>query len=213
MSRRRIFVSALLLISFAASSAEARRYGSRSGYGGGGGGTVYSSAANGLGNLIRAEGAYNQMTAQAWVAQEQAYSLQLANRLKAAQTYYQLRRLNEAEHAEQERKLAAARGEPQPVKIRRLTSSQLDPVTGAITWPAVLRAPEFDAQRLALDRLFEDRAIDPTKVTDTQVEHYVDILHEKLDAQHDQLTTSDFFTARYFLEAMASESRTIVPAK
>lgn len=211
MSRLSVSVSALLLVSLAASSAEARRYSSRYGYGGGGG-TVYGSAANGLGNLIRAEGAYNEMTARALIAYEQAKSLEIDNRLKAAQSYYQLRRLNEAEHAAQERKRAAALGELPPVKIPRLTTSQLDPVTGEITWPAVLQTADFAADRTALDHAFATRAADPNRVTNTQIEHLVDRMHDRLDTQHDQLTTSDFFAARHFLEAMASESRTIVPA-
>lgn len=216
MSRASVFLASLVLVALTATSAEARHYTSRYGYGGrggGGGGTVYGSAATGLGNLIRAQGAYNQMTAQAMIALEQAKDLQITNRLKAAQAVYQLRRLNEEEHAIQERKRAAAYGEPPPVKIRRLTPSQLDPVTGAITWPAVLQTPDFAVERAALDHDFAIRASDPGRVTNTEVEHLVDRMHTTLDQQHDILSTSDFFAARHFLEAVAGESRTIVPVQ
>jgi hypothetical protein len=187
--------------------ASARRYASRSGYGGGGGGgTVFGSSASGMGNLIRAEGAYNQSTAQAMVALEQAKSAQMANRLKAAQTYYQLRRLNEQEQAEQARRHAALYGEVPPPKILRLSASQLDPVTGAITWHPLLQGAEFQPERSKVDHLFADRATLLLPVTVMEVGHLVDHMRDKLDAQHDDLPTADFFAARHFLEAVAAET-------
>jgi hypothetical protein len=93
------------------------------------------------------------------------------------------------------------------VKIPRLTSQQLDPVTGRIEWPTALEAKEFDTERVALDNLFTLRAANPAAVTHTQVEKLTDSLRDKLDAEHDHLSTPDFFAARHFLESVDGESR------
>ena len=207
MSRHVVVIVLLFSFVLLSSPAFARRYGSRSGSRGGGGGTAYSSMASGMGNLIRAQGAYNQMTAQAMIALEQAKSAALANKLKAAQTYYQLRRLNETEQAEEERKRLALYAPAPPLKTPRLTASQLDPVTGQITWVPVLLTPEYQPERTQLEHLFAERAADASHVTNTQVENLVDSMRDKLDAQIDKLTSSDFFAARHFLEAIAAETR------
>lgn len=208
MSRRRL-LSALLIVGVVAalpSSAFARRYGSR-GYGGGGGGTVYGSMASGMGNLIRAQGAYNQMTAQAMMTVEQTKTVAIDNKLKAAQTYYQLRRLNESEHAEQLRKDMALHAPAPPVKIPRLTAAQLDPVTGNITWMPVLLGAEFQPEREQVEHLFAQRAINPANVTNSQVEHLTNLMRDKLDGEYDKLSLTDFFAARHFLESLTAETK------
>lgn len=205
MSRRRV-LSALLILGVVASSpssAFARRYG----YRGGGGGTVYGSMASGMGNLIRAQGAYNQMTAQAMISVEQAKSAAIDNKLKVAQTYYQLRRLNESERAEQERKAMALHAPAPPVVIPRLTAKQLDPVTGQIAWMPVLLAPEFQTERELVERLFAQRAINSASVTNSQVAQLTDRMRDKLDGEYDRLSLSDFFAARHFLESLAAETK------
>lgn len=204
MSRLRLLSILLIVVATAPpSSAFARRYG----YRGGGGGTVYGSMAGGMGNLIRAQGAYNQMTAQAMISLEQAKSAALDNKLKAAQTYYQLRRLNESEHAEQERKALALHAPAAPVVISRLTAQQLDPVTGQITWVPVLAGSEFQPERDMIEHLFAERALNPASVTNSQVEHLADRMRDKLDAEYDRFSMSDFFAARHFLESLAAETK------
>jgi hypothetical protein len=205
---RRVPLLPLLVISILCTptTAWARHYGSRGRAGYGGGGTVYGSMASGMGNLIRAQGAYNQMTAQALVTLEQAKSAAIKNKLEMTQTYYQLRRLNETEHAAQERAKLELYATPHE-NIPRLTAAQLDPVTGEIKWMPVLLDPDFAAERLQLQNMFLQRAAHDPHVTNTEVAHVVDAFREKLDAKHDRLTTNDFFAARHFLEALEFESR------
>jgi hypothetical protein len=204
---RVVLVAFLMVFAVMPGSVFARHYSRGRGYGGGGGGTVYGSYAAGLGSLIRAEGAYNQMTAQALVTLEQAKSAALDTKLKAAQTYYQLRRINEQGHAEEERKHLAMYKHVDPTPIPRLSASQLDPVTGQITWPSVLTDTRFNDERQPLESLFALRATDPSAVTNTQVEKETEALRDKLDGSIDTWSTSDFFAARHFLESLENESR------
>jgi hypothetical protein len=202
--RRSLLLGGLILLNIATANdaAYARRYGR--GYGGG---TVAGSTAAGMGALIRAQGAYNQMTAQAMIAAEQAKSLSLENKLKTAQTFYQLRRLNENEQALQTRKELALYAPAPPTKIPRLTPDQFDPVSGRITWPAVLERDEFAAERTLLDELFLRRSINAAAVTNSDVEKLTDALRDRLDEERDHFSTPDFFSARHFLAAVDGESR------
>ena len=43
-------------------------------------------------------------------------------------------------------------------KPHRLTPSELDPITGYIAWPLLLRGPDLTSARTTLDRVFERRA-------------------------------------------------------
>jgi hypothetical protein len=180
----------------------ARGYYHRRGYGR----TPYGSASSGLGALIRAEGAYNQMTAQAMLTLEHAKTAALDNKLKAAQTYYQLHRLNETERAEAERKRLATFVHVDPPKAPRPTASQLDPVSGQITWQKLLQDDGYKAERQRLETLFGLRALDPTQTDSVAIEHTADALRDKLDARINEYPTPDFFAARHLIEALAVEA-------
>ena len=114
-----------------------------------------NAAANGMANLIRAQ-------SQAAVNYEQARSIYLDNRQKWAQNYYKNREEHQAHVVrEQERtkhsadSLTAAAKSDVPAP---LGADALDPATGRITWPAILRGPDFAAPRTQLDGLFALRA-------------------------------------------------------
>lgn len=177
------------------------------GYGWGAGSTVAGSYAAGMGQMIQAQGAYNQMTAMAATQMEEAKKLALDNKLKAAQTNYQLQKINAQQRAEQERYAASLRAPAPPVKIPRLSASQLDPVTGEINWPPILRADDFQPQRGQLDSLYALRSSNPSAVSFTQASALTNAMREKLDAQITKFATSDFFSARHFLESLAYETR------
>jgi len=173
-----------------------------------GGGTVAGSYATGMGSLIRAQGAYNEMTAQAAQSAQAAYSMALDNRLKAAQTYDELQRLNRQRVAEQKQRESEiwVRNVPPP-KRPRLTTSQLDPVTGEINWNPLLLDPKFQTYRDQLQALFTQRAKDPSTVSYFQVSQITGPMRDYLDTMITEYPTNVFFAARHFIEAVAEESR------
>ncbi len=180
------------------------------GYGGGGyaGGTAYGSMATGMGNYIRSQGAYNQMTAAAMKDVQEAKSMALDNKLKASQTYEQMREVNQRYVAEKKAREAAAYSSTVPPPKRpRLSPSQLDPVSGEIRWPQVLLADQFKPYRDQLDALFKLRASDPSRVDYTQVRAVTDPMRNEYDKLIDSMQTNDFFAGRHFIEAVAEESR------
>jgi hypothetical protein len=174
----------------------------------GGGATVAGSYATGMGNLIQAQGAYNQATAQASVVAQQAYSMALDNRLKSQQAYYELQRVNREQAAAKKQRDSEiwAKNVPPP-KRPRLKPSQLDPVTGEITWDPLLMAPEFEAYRNRLQALFTERAKDPASVSYFQVSQITGPMRDFLDTKITEYPTNVFFSARHFIDAVAQESR------
>lgn len=171
------------------------------------GGTVAGSWAAGMGSMIQSQGAYNQMTAAAAIDVQKAKSLALDNKLKAAQTQYQLQRMNQENRAEQERRRLAARVDYTPPPKPRPSVEQLDPVTGKIAWPATLAAPDFASERAQLDALFAERAKSPASVSFVQVSDAVLAMRNKLDGMFATLDQGSFFAARHFLDALVEEAK------
>jgi hypothetical protein len=187
-------------------------YGAAYGYGGGwaAGSTAAGSYAAGMGQLIQAQGAYNQMTAQAMIPYEQAKSMALDNKLKSAQTYYELQRMNrEQQAAQKEREKKIWTTKVPPPKIPRLSPSQLDPVTGQIFWPPVFMQPMFDLPRKQLDDLFVAKVKDPTLDLYGQARGLAFSMRDQYDTLRNTMTTSEFFANRHFLESLAEEPRYI----
>ncbi len=178
------------------------------GYGFGYGGTVAGSAAAGMGSMIQSQGAYNQMTAEANKLNQEAASLALDNKLKAAQTWDQLREVNKQYVAEKKAREAKAFNYNAPPPRRpRLTPSQLDPVTGEIRWHPILLQPMFQSYRDQLQALFTLRAHDPSQVSSTQVMQLTGPMRNQLDTLHDSVPTNDFFAARHFIEGLGEAAR------
>lgn len=130
-------------------------------YGGGHASTAAEGALNGMSNLLSAAGSANLSNSMAAINYEAARSADLDNRLKATDTYFQIRAKNRA-YREAE---AGPRATSQELfrwakeeAPSRLTSMQLDPVSGGIAWPLLLTSPEFEANRMKLDQIYIARA-------------------------------------------------------
>ena len=112
-----------------------------------------------MGNLVRSAGYANVMNSIAAQNYEQAYSLDLNNRLMATNTYFEMRRVNKAARAEERDPPATAAELAHYAEVmapKRLTASQLDPVTGEVKWPTVLNDERYAAMR-KIDQLFSQR--------------------------------------------------------
>lgn len=118
--------------------------------------TLEEGMLNGYANVIQAWGVNNLLSSQAARNYEEAYSRDLDNRVKRAETYVEVKRIK--------REYAASLRVPSPTpekaasyaKARapeRLTYRDLDPMTGRIEWPAALEGEAFDAQRDKLEEL------------------------------------------------------------
>lgn len=134
-------------------------YGYGGGWGGGwGGGTAAGNYQMGAADLTRAAGLYNLTTAMAAISAEQAQSMDIQNRIKGTEAYFEMRKINQsyraAESAARNKTTEGSFRYGHAATVKRLTIARLDPVTGKLDWPKILMREKYAPYRTTLDRLF-----------------------------------------------------------
>lgn len=181
-------------------------------FGGWGASTAAESYQRGFADVVRSTGQANLMNSVAAQNLEQARTMDIENRVKWTEAYYQMRRENRAYRAskqgprlsQEEYARIARDGLP-----KRLTAAQLDPITGHLAWPYVLQESQYATERDHLDKLFEARAaassIAPNLYRDVQ--KYTGDLLAALKKNIKEYKTTDWITAKKFVESLAFEVR------
>lgn len=195
---------ALISTLVAASTADARYYGSSRRYQG------YGS--NTMGDLIRAQGQYELLHQQALLQNMEVQRQAMQNRVQSMQTYLQLRELNKqvVESINPTRDKYAAPTPPRATPVKRLSASQLDPVTGDITWAPALAGDEFAPYRQQIQTLFTARAHHVGGVgttADAEIRRAADDMEAELHRRIDSYKPQEYVDARHFIEALAYEAR------
>ena len=175
--------------------------------------TAGQAASYGMSEMMRAQGYQNMENSQAAKNWQEAKTLEMQNRMRWTETYFEMRKTNrEAQAAEagpavtQEQAVRMAKMGMPP----RLGSTQLDPVTGHIEYPLVLTSSQYAPYREQLDKLFAERA---SAGGSMQYEQYPEIqqtVSKFIQALKENVNTysaSDYGRARTFLDSIASESR------
>jgi len=174
--------------------------------------TAAEGAMSGMSRVVRSAGQYNLMTSQAAINMTEVQRNTIQNRAEWADTYFQMRAANR-EYRAQERgprvsterlaRLAQA-GKPQ-----RLSPSELDSVTGAITWPIILQAQPFAAYRTQLESLFAARASRGTLSAEeyVQADKTTKAFLASLKERIRDFPAPDYIEAKKFLESLAYEAR------
>jgi hypothetical protein len=173
--------------------------------------TAAEGYANGMSNVVRAQGDYNLATSAAVVNMTQAQRTEIENHKIATQTYFDMRRINkEARDAErpkpptQEQLIRMAQvGMP-----KRLTSSDLDPVSGQIRWPMLLTADDYTTQRPEVEKAFSDRAKQGGMKLDdfTKVQKVTKEMAAVLKTKIRDFPANQYMAAKRFLESLAYEA-------
>ena len=92
----------------------------------------------------------------------------------------------------------------------RLGSTQLDPVTGHIEYPMVLKSPQFAPYREELDKLFSDRASSGGSMQYEQYQQIQRTVSKFIDALKTNVSrypAGDYGRARTFLDSLGNEPR------
>jgi hypothetical protein len=171
--------------------------------------TVEEGSQRGYADIVRSYGMASLLDAQAANQFEQARKQYIENQLKAVQTYVEARRVN-AEYRFATRKplpleeyVRFAREQaPEP-----LTATQLDQLTGSISWPAPLRKPEYEAFRKRIDRLFQDRAVGYAAYG--EIPAACEEFAQRVNADIMQFPPNDYIAAKKFLESLAWTARVV----
>jgi len=191
--------------------------GSASAGGGGGGGwnfpgsTAWGDMLRGQGELARGMGQYNLDTSKGIINLQSAKSMAIDNRLKWTETFFEMRRINRTNRAFEagprptiEQVVTFARMQAP----RRLTSLELDPVTGTISWPIVLKDSLYLDERKFLDEQFEMRAAAGGSTDFAQFETVgaaIDTFKGKLKDNVAKYPPRKYGEARTFLDSLGRE--------
>jgi hypothetical protein len=163
----------------------------------------------GFADIVRSAGEYNLNTSEALINVEQARSMNMQNHLQYAQTYFEMRQVNAQAVAQMRgprlstEQLYRIAQENAP---DRLSNSDLDPLTGDITWPIVLQDAPFNDYRQTLSNLFADRARDGGSVNInelTEIRRTADEALATLKANIRNYPANDYLRARRFLENLS----------
>ena len=195
----------------------------RGGWGGGwgrGGGYHHASTAGegymrGMGDLVRSAGAANLMNSEAANRYEEARSKYLDNRLKATQTYFEMKRVNRAERqASGEFRQAPTAEEMfrmnESRKPRELDTSDLDPVEGTIAWPLLLQDDMYKEDRKAIESVFANRAKHNGHMSrddSLALQQASESMRAALKTQVRNVSANDYIRATGFLKSLLFEAR------
>jgi hypothetical protein len=174
--------------------------------------TAGQAAAYGMSEMMRAQGYQNLQNSEAAKNWEDAKTQEIQNRLRWTETYFEMRKVNrESRAAEQgppvtqEQAIRMAKMAAPP----RLGSTQLDPVTGHISYPIVLMDDVYTQYRNRLDKMFSDRAAaggsmqyGEFKEIQSTVSQFIDVLKQHVK----DYAAGDYGKARTFLDSLAREA-------
>lgn len=174
--------------------------------------TAAQAADYGMSELIRAQGYTNLQNSEAAKNWEDAKTLDIQNKMRWTDTYFEMRKTNrEARAAEagppvtHDQAIRMAKMAAPP----RLVSTQLDPVTGHIEYPMVLQDDIFRPYRDELDKLFAKRAssggsmrYEEYQELQSTVAKFVEVLKEHVS----KYPAGEYGRARTFLNSLAHEA-------
>jgi hypothetical protein len=162
-----------------------------------------------MADMVRSTGVRNLLNSMAARNFEEARSRNLDNRIKATQTYFDRRRYN--------REYRGAERGPRPTSEQlfrvakenapaRLSPSELDPLTGEINWPSILRAEPYDQYRKQIDELFAERVRQqggPVKPIRDKGER----MRAELLGRIGDYTPDEYLNAKKFIDSLLYETR------
>ena len=167
----------------------------------------------GMADVMLAAGQRNLMNAQALTELQEAEKKNIENDLLYTQTYFEKRKINE-----QNRQAEAAQRRSTPEDFarraqagapKRLTSQQLDPIYGTVSWPVLLQFAKYQESREELDRLFRERAEKRGAIGGEaylQIKDDTKKMTELLLADISKVSPTDYIAAKKFLESLAYEA-------
>ena len=174
--------------------------------------TAGQAAAYGMSEMMRAQGYENLQNSQAAKNWEEAKTLEIQNRLRWTETYFEMRKVNRESRAEEAGPRVTQEQAIRMAKMaapQRLGSTQLDPVTGHIEYPMILTDDGYKPYRDELDTMFAHRAASGGSIqySDYQaiqktVSEFVDALKKRVK----EYAAGDYGKARNFLDSLAHEA-------
>ena len=175
--------------------------------------TPAESYAYGLSDVTRARSQSNLTNAEALSTLSDVRGKEIKNNVDYTNMYFERRRINE-QYKESRRRPRAT-----PEQLARYardgmpdrsSGTQIDSITGELSWPIVLQAPEFEQYRAELDALYQDRAArgsvmgrDAYLKTRETCDAFLAALREQVR----ELPANDYIEGKKFIEMLKYESK------
>ncbi|MCE9556946.1 MAG: hypothetical protein K8T91_26660 [Planctomycetes bacterium] len=185
--------------------------------------TVGESYARGMADVVRSQREFNLMNSQANINAEEARRRQLENDLRQTEIFFQRRAINRQERFGDYPERAARNAERaardseramirygQAGRPRRLTYSELNPLTGIITWPLFLQGPEYAQPRQTINAIMHTRALQEGALSLEEFQAVTSALAEMssiLGSRIREKNSTDFINTRNFLNRLDYEIR------
>jgi hypothetical protein len=175
--------------------------------------TAAQGAAYGMSEMMRARGTENLLNSEAAKNWEDAKTLDIENKMRWTETYFEMRKVNRESRAAEAGPRVTQEQAIRFAKMKapaRLGSTQLDPVTGHISYPLVLTSDIYTPYRDPLDRLFADRAASGGSISYEKFEEIQGTVSKFIDALKQNVhkyAAGDYGVARTFLDSLANEAR------
>ncbi len=177
--------------------------------------TYGESVARGAADVIRAAGTYNVRNSEAAKNWSQVESQAYDNRVKAAQSFVEMKNIKEAYRKSRMRPRPTSEQLARMAKMevpKPLSASELDPVTGKINWPLELTAQDYAQVRSRLETLYAERAVADGKVNLDQYKAILADLDEMTAILRDRLKRKDVLpedwtSANRFLRQLRQQLR------
>ena len=176
--------------------------------------TIEEGILRGQSELARGQGDYNYLTAEAIKALEQAKSLNVDTRMKGLENYWEAKRINyemtlgKIKRFTAEQMAAIARKEAP----ERLAAHQYEPFNGRLSWPAGLMAEDFEAHRMAVNKMFANRTthdVGPETEFHATVREVTDEMEVMLQARIDHMPPMEYTAAKKFLNGLEREAELV----
>ncbi len=178
--------------------------------------TYEEGVQRGAADVVRSAGMANLMNSKAAINYQEASSAQMDNRLKWTKTYFEMRRYNkdyrEAEKGPRPTSEQLFRLAKQATP-KSMSPAELNPVTGSVDWPALLKQDAFTKYRTSLDELFVGRAQAGGKMTMEQFNEILKNLSDMqiiLKRQISSLPPQVFSSTNAFIKRLEHEIKTSI---
>ncbi len=174
----------------------------------GAGSTAAESYQRGMADVIRARGQAAESQARASRDLEQARAQAIENQSRQLEEYQRRRRMGLAERdarqTAQREAINRSRGSRDvAVSSNAPAATQVDPETGAVTWPVALQAPEYQEAREQMDQLFAQRAQQGDSPERTEaILQQAQTMRQLLGSRIRDYPANEFLAADRFLQAV-----------
>jgi hypothetical protein len=174
--------------------------------------TAAEGAMRGYADVVRSAGAANLMNSQAAGYWEDARRKNIDNRVYSTEKYFEMRAINRAAREAERGPRPSMEDAIRYAEVRkpgRLSASELDPLTGMISWPVVLQHAVYQPYREGLEKAYAWRANAGFFGAEqaAEVHRLTTGLQKELKSHVNDYPPQSYIQAKKFVEALTFESQ------